>query len=169
MADFNLCYSFLLPNEDYTPPRYQTGPDPTRDDPGAQAISGINSASWPADFALINAIQPPNIRAQAVANFYHVRFWNQWFQQLTSNRIAAMTLDASVNQGASWGVKFLQSACGAEMDGIWGPNTVTTANMADPAVMVPRFIAAREQRYRQIGGPSLPEWLARAAKVPTFL
>ena len=168
MSDFPTCFSFVLPNEEYTPPRYQPIPDPTQHDPGAQALAGINSAFWPDDFARIVAL-PQNERGPAVAGFYQANFWNRWLQQLTYNRIAAMALDASINQGAGWAVRFLQSASGSTVDGAWGPNTVAAVNATPLEIVVPEFIAAREARYRQIGGPSLPQWLARAAKIPAFL
>lgn len=168
MASFDLAYSFLLPNEDYTPPRYEVVPDPTKNDPNAQAVSGINSAYWPEDFAAIVAL-PQSERGPAVESFYRQRFWNQWLEQMTSNRVAAMVLDASVNQGAGWATKFLQTACGATVDGAFGPNTLAAVNSTSPEIIVPAFIEAREARYREVGGPSLPQWLVRARKVPEFV
>jgi uncharacterized protein YdbL (DUF1318 family) len=167
MADFATCYSFLLPNEDETPPQYEIVADPTEADPNAQAISGINSHFWPADFAAIASL-PQSERGPAVASFYQRRYWNQWLAGLISNRIAAMTLDASVNQGAGWGARFLQGACGATVDGALGPATVAAANMANLDSAIQQFIALREARYRQVGGPSLNGWLVRAAKIPLF-
>ena len=168
MASFDLCYSFLLPNEDYTPPRYEVTPDPTKDDPEAKALAGINSARWPKEFLDIVAL-PGADRAEAVKSFYHANFWNKWLDQLNSSRIAAIVLDASVNQGLGWGAKFLQVACGVTADGLLGPITVAAANASDPEVLVPAFVEARQARYREVGGPSLPAWIARAARIPMFI
>lgn len=167
MANFELCFSFVLPNEDYDPPQYKAVPDPTQRDSDAHAISGINSAFWPNEYAQIASL-PQDSRAVSVANFYRVNFWNKWFEQMTSNRLAAMSLDAAINQGAGWTVRFLQTAAGATVDGLWGPNTIAAINAADPAEAIPAFIAAREARYNAVGGPSLPQWLERAKKIPTF-
>ena len=168
MADFNICFPFVLPNEDFDPPRYAIVPDPIHGtDENAEALSGINSHWFPKEFASIAAL-PQNQRGPAVATFYEANFWNRWLAQLNSNRIAAMTLDASINQGAGWAVKFLQGASNAVVDGAWGPNTVARANATDLDQLVAGFIALRQSRYRQIGGPSLANWLARAAKVPKF-
>lgn len=167
MSDFQTCYSFLLPNEDYTPPQYKAVADPTQSDPSAQAISGINSHFWPQYFAAINAI-PQSERGPAVQAFYEAEFWNMWLEKIISNRIAAMALDASVNQGWGWATKFLQTAAGVEVDGKFGPNTLAAVNEAPTLVLVPAFIEARQARYRAVGGPSLPQWLVRAAKVPEF-
>ena len=167
MAIFDLCYSFLLPNEDYTPPRYDDKPDPSRFDPTAHAIAGINSFLWPEQFAVIAAL-PQAERGPAVENFYRTEYWTVWYDKLTSNKLAAMTLDADVNQGQGWAVRFLQTACGSTVDGLWGVNTLAAANGSDPAIVVPAFIEARQARYRQVGGSSLDAWLARAAKIPEF-
>lgn len=167
MANFELCFNFVLPNEDYDPPQYKAVPDPTSGDPDAQAIAGINSHYWAADYAAIAAL-PQDARAVSVANFYRVNFWNKWLEQLASNRLAAMTLDAAVNQGAGWATKFLQGATGSEVDGHWGPNTISAANTANLDDAVNQFIALRKARYVEVGGPSLPQWLARAAKIPSF-
>jgi hypothetical protein len=168
VSSFDICYPFLLPNEDRTPPRYESMPDPTKTDPGAQAIAGINSCYWPNEFELI-AAAPQNQRGPLVQQFYHVHFWNHWLDALVSNRIAAMALDAGVNQGQGWAVRFLQNGAGCAVDGLWGPETVSAVNAASLDQMVYGFIAARFARYRQVGGPSLPQWLARAAKVPQFM
>lgn len=168
MSSFDICFSFVLPNEDFDPPRYEIVADPVHGvDPSAKAISGINSHFWAADFAVIAAIPQPQ-RGPAVAAFYQKNFWGHWLGSLISNRIAAMTLDASVNQGAGWAVRFLQGASGATVDGAWGPDTVASANAANLDYQVGRFIELREDRYREVGGPSLPGWLARAAKIPNF-
>ena len=171
MADFPLCFSFVLPNEDYTPPRYESIPDPVRNvDLDAMAISGINSHYWPEDFAAIVAI-PQAQRGPAVQDFYQRQFWNTWLAQLISNKLAAMVLDAGVNQGSGWAVKFAQTAAGlaeSAVDGHFGPITLAAINSAPVANLVPAFIAARQVRYREIGGPSLPAWLVRASRIPNF-
>ena len=168
MALFEVCFPFVLPNEDFDPPRFEIVPDPVHGiDPNAEAISGINSHYWPKDFARIAAI-PQTERGPAVSAFYETNFWNSWFSELVSNRIAAMTLDASVNQGEGWAVRFLQGASGSVVDGLWGPKTIASANAANLDYQVGRFVQLREARYRQVGGVSLPDWLARAAKVPQF-
>lgn len=168
MANFELCFgSFVIFNEDYNPPQYKEIADPTKTDPNAHAICGINSHFWPNEYAQIASL-PQDSRAVSVANFYRVNFWNKWLEQLESNRLAAMTLDAAVNQGARWAVRFLQGATGATVDGMWGPGTVASANATDVADAVSGFIARREERYRAIGGPSLPQWLVRTAKIPSF-
>lgn len=182
MADFPTCYPFLLGNEDFTPPQYKIVPDPVRLDPAkhtpeecqkaleAQAISGINSYYWPEDFAAIAAL-PQAERGPAVASFYERRYWNNWFTQVVSNREAAMILDSSVNQGSGVAVRLAQVAAGMptdQQDGKFGPVTLAAINGTPVDAWVPAFMTAREARYQEVGGPSLPAWLKRAAKIPEF-
>ena len=171
MADGNACYSFVLGNEDWTPPRYEVMPDPTRDDPDAKVVSGINSASFPDDFATIAAL-PPAERPAAVEALYKQTYWNQWIEQLQTP-IAMRVMDSEVNQGQGTAVKLLQTACkavlraGAEQlatDGLLGPATVAAANACDQDALLMAFQAARVAEYRAIGGPALPQWIARAEK-----
>ncbi len=170
MADFDICFPFLLGNEDWTPPRYEAISDPTQSDPSALALSGINSHYWPEDFAAIVAL-PKSARPEAVKAFYERRYWSKWLAAIDSNRVAAMILDSSVNQGAGVAARCAQIAAGlpeSEQDGMWGPRTVAAVNGAAPAVLAPAFVEARCAAYRRVGSPSLPEWLARAQKIPNF-
>ena len=168
MADFASCYAFVLANEDYTPPRYATVPDPTKADPLALAISGINSAEFPEDFEPIFAAKTPADRAPLVAVFYHKTYFTPHLAQL-SNPVAMRLMDAEVNEGTDAGVKLLQKACLAlganvEVDGALGPLTIAAANGCDQDALVAAFKAARVAAYKAIGGPDLPEWIARANK-----
>jgi lysozyme family protein len=142
--------------------------------PGAFAISGINSAAFPSEFAAIAAI-PQAQRGSAVKDFYQKEFWNNWFSQLLSDDLAKRVFDASVNMGAGTAIRLLQTAANAlggalTVDGGWGTLTLTAVNSANPAAFIAAFIEARENYYRAIvqNNPAdqkyLQEWLARAGK-----
>jgi lysozyme family protein len=174
MADFPTCYAFVLPNEDDTPPRYAAIADPTETDPGAQAISGINSAAFPARFAAIAALAQA-ARGPAVESFYLTTYWNGWIRQL-QNAIAMRVMDAEVNHGDSIGVLLLQRACNAlgpgilATDGRWGPLTLDAALSEDVVNLVHLFQAARVSFLRTaaltnpIVARDLPQLVARASK-----
>lgn len=177
MADFQIALVWMLDFED--PQRaYATVPDK-----GGYAISGINSAAFPADFAAINAMTHAD-RIPAVAAFYQKNFWNQWLGKLESDEIAKRVFDASVNMGAVTAVKVLQQAVNtfedaAEtalnspalplvvVDGAFGPNTVAAVNDFGDKLVSP-FQQARLAHYQAIvaANPSdaiyLPAWTARA-------
>ena len=170
MADFQTCYDWMLDNEDARR-AYAQIPDAP---PGAFAISGINSKSFPSDFAAIVAINQAK-RGPSIFRFYQLHFWNSWFDQLLSDEIAKRVFDAAVNMGAGTAVKLLQIAINAlggslTIDGTWGPATLAAANGSDPTALYQAFITARENHYREIvqKNPAdtkyLPEWLARAGK-----
>lgn len=175
MADFATCYAFVLPNEDFTPPRYETVPDPTKADPGALAISGINSAAFPKEFEDIFAI-PVNQRASVVEAFYQAKFWNSRIAQL-ENAIAMRVIDAEVNHGDGTGVKLLQRACNVlsklpmlTIDGLLGPLTVARANSENQVSLVLTFRDGRVSFLREaaltnpVVARDLPQLIARAQK-----
>jgi lysozyme family protein len=168
LSDFQIALVWTLDFED--PRRLYA----TVKDVGGYAISGINSAAFPQDFAAINAMTHAD-RIPAVAAFYQKNFWNQWLAQLESDEIAKRVFDASVNMGAVTAVKLLQGAINASLDdppiaedGAWGPITVKEANYRTAATLVGDFQRFRASHYQAIvaANPSdaiyLPAWIARA-------
>ena len=119
MADFQVCYNWMMDNEDQGR-QYKTVPDAP---PGAFAISGINSSAFPTQFAKINALTLDQ-RGAVVEQFYQDTFWNKWFDQIASDELAERVFDSAVNMGPGTAVKLLQTAAGCPADGVWGPQTV---------------------------------------------
>ena len=171
MASFENCYPFMLANEDYTPPRYETV-----EDCGAQAISGINSASFPLQFAKIAAL-PPDERGPEVESFYRGAFWNLYAAQIASDEVAKRWLDMAVNGGEGTSTRLLQQAANSfykdypvSVDGELGPKTVSAVNAANPLTLVPAFQNARVAHYKAIvlvnpaKAKYLDQWIARAMK-----
>lgn len=169
MANFTTAYEFMMDNED--PEReYREVPDV-----GGQAISGINSAAFPEDFAAI-AATPQAQREIQVGIFYRRVFWNQWISQLVSDDLAERVFDAAVNMGSGTAVKLLQRAVNTlqteqiATDGTWGPATVAAANTPHSDLVVVAFIQQRKRHYQAIVAmkPELSKylvaWLARAGK-----
>lgn len=140
MASFEVAFNWMMDNEDASR-AYKTVPDT-----GGMAISGINSAAYPSDFARINAIQQ-GLRGQAVAAFYQQNFWNQWYAQIESDDVAKRVFDAAVNMGPGTACKIIQEAAGAVPDGAWGPNTVAAINRCGPAALVTAFKQDRLNHY----------------------
>lgn len=176
MADFPVCFnSFVLLNEAGNPPQYVPNADPTRTNPYALALAGINSAAFPVDYATIDAL-PLAQRPAAVAAFYQRTYWNRFIAQVESNPVAMSVMDAEVNEGIGVGVELMQRAVNqtskAELatDGVWGPRTLAGINACLPVDLVPTFQQLRVARYRQIvaDNPSeignLKGWIARATK-----
>lgn len=167
MAAFETAFAFMLANED--PKReYATVPDAPA---GAHAISGINSAAFPSDFAKLDAMTQAE-RAPAVEHFYWLNFWNSWLARLVADDVAARIFDEAVNAGSETAVKLLQRALGAAVacDGEWGPATLQAANSADPVALLTAYRQARVGYYEAIAASKpelakyLAEWRARASK-----
>jgi lysozyme family protein len=163
MADWKICFNWMLENEDMAR-AYAVVPDAP---PGAHAVSGINSAAFPAQFAAIAALSQDQ-RGPAVEQFYRQEFWSKWFDALTSDELAKRVFDAAVNMGAGTAWRILQGALGIHVDGLPGPLTVNEANSYADAVQ--DFIAGRKAHYEAIIDAH-PEdaryedaWLDRAGK-----
>ena len=178
MADFDTAYNFMMDNEDFTRackqvsdsvPAGCTGP--------CYAISGINSGSWPAQFAAISAMAQSD-RGPAVEQFYHDNYWNDWFQQVASDEVGKRVFDFTVNGSSQLAVRTLQQAVnavnagGAQIneDGGWGPHTIAAVNAADPVALVTAFKAKRLAHYQAIAAANpdrqqyLKGWSIRAGK-----
>ena len=176
MADFDVDYNFMMTNEDAAqahalvpdaPGQWVTGADGARAWQGAWAISGINSAAFPAQFAAIVAI-PQTGRGPAIEAFYEAQFWNTYEGQL-QDPIAERVLDTAVNRGATSGVKVLQravNACGGTLivDGRWGPLTVAAANACNQTALLAALRAARLADYQAVvaANPALALYLGTA-------
>jgi lysozyme family protein len=172
MADFQTCYSWMLDNED-AQREYAVVSDV-----GGEAISGINSASFPEDYSVIESTPQAN-RGPLVQAFYQKHFWNVWLAQIESDEVAKRVFDASVNMGSVPAVKCLQKAVelaesghgsAIQIDGLWGPITVALVNQDDESQLVEAFQEERANHYRAIvaADPSksvyLTAWLSRAEK-----
>ena len=177
MADWDTAYNWMMDNED-CPRACKQVPDagPGGDGP-CYAISGINSAAWPTQFAEIAAI-PQDQRATSVQQFYHDYFWNHWFAQIASDDVCKRVFDFAVNGSSHQAVQCLQQAINSldggatplAVDGGWGPLTLAAVNAADPNRLVGAFKAQRLAYYRAIAtahpdkAEYLTAWTARAEK-----
>lgn len=164
MGNFEIDYAFMMRNEDQAQAHAIVADAP----PGAHAISGINSAAFPADFAKIAAI-PQAQRGVAVEQFYFSHFWDKWFAGITSDDVAERIFDTTVNIGMGRAVKIAQSAVNSlgeniNVDGAWGPATLNAINSCDPQALVQAFDNARVAHYEENDGnsPYLAQLLARA-------
>lgn len=187
MSNWATCFNWMMVNEDGAPPYrykqvndapdvYQTDSNGTpildgngaRVRTGSYAISGINSHSYPIQFARIAQI-PQEQREPFIENFYLIEFWNKWYNQIISDEIAKRVFDEAVNAGPGTAVKILQKALGIQDDGLWGPLTVEKTNTSSPS-LVQDFISARCQHYEDIAkehpaeAKYLDQWLVRARK-----
>jgi type VI secretion system secreted protein VgrG len=174
MADWNTAYNWMMDNED-APRACKQVPDAP---PGAFAISGVNSAAWPAEFAAIAAVSQAD-REPLVQQFYENHFWDSWFAQVNSDDVCKRVFDFAVNGGTGTSVRCLQQAVNSlaapgaapiDEDGGWGPVTLGAVNAADPVALTAAFQAKRVAYYQSIAAADpgkeqyLAAWTARAQK-----
>jgi lysozyme family protein len=174
MASFDVCYNWMLDQED---PRreYKIVPDAPQ---GAHAISGVNSAAFPDEYAAIASVEQSQ-RADLIKKFYLNHFWNKWLAQINSDEVCKRVFDFSVNAGSHAAVKCLQEAVNIlaqetgmteiKEDGCWGQNTVKSANTCGVS-LISAFQQTRVAHYEAIVDAKpelahyLPQWMARALK-----
>jgi lysozyme family protein len=177
MASFSKAFAFAMQSEDPkmecktvsdAPPAGWTGGP-------VYAISGINSAVFPKDFAELNAM-PPTERATTVTAFYKSHFWNQWYDALANDDLACRVFDMAVNGGPVPAARLLQQAVNASghslhVDGVLGVYIVIEANKCDGDYsLVNTFKSLRVQHYKDIvaahpeKGKYLASWIARAER-----
>ena len=169
MSQFQPAYEFVMDNEDAAR-AYAIVPDV-----GGFAISGINSASFPEEYADIASV-PQSQRGPAVANFYQTKFWTPLNAGgIADQDLANRVLDEAVNAGLQAGAVLLQraaNACGVApaltVDGQIGPLTLEAVNKLDPQRLLAAYRAARVFRYEAIlqSHPDdalyAKQWMARA-------
>ena len=169
MAIFEPALNYILDFED--PHRTYV---PKIDNNGGGVIAGINSKSFPRQYAaIINA--PVNLRAPLVASTYRDDLWvPMMLGGLDSQDLANRAFDLEVNAGEPPAARELQQAVNAvqpgavEVDGKIGPITIAAANAVDHAQLIIAFRAQRVGRYEQIVAAHpeddayLRSWLARA-------
>lgn len=169
MSQFETALDWMMQFED---PQRQYAIVP---DPGGFAISGINSAAWPEDYADIAEI-PQAARVDAVTAFYREHFWNQWLEQIESDEVAKRVFDADVNMGLGTATRLLQGAVNlvipeaTAVDGALGPNTIGAVNRCDAQMLENAFCEKRSEFYEAIVAKNpadakyLAGWMARANK-----
>lgn len=126
------------------------------DNNGGGVISGINSKSFPDDFAAI-AAKPEGQRPAFVAQFYQAKIWNRLqLGGLTSQDVANRVGDSETNQGAVTASELLQRAINSVHagsvveDGVIGPATLEAANQTDPDSLLAAFRVQRLLSYQAV-------------------
>jgi hypothetical protein len=174
MASFSIAFAWTMVFEDPKLQYAQVDDVPNQYDGkgkriGAFAISGINSAAFPTQFAKI-ALVPQSQRGPDVQAFYQGNFWGIHYGQLADD-IAKRVFDAGVNAGEVTAVEIFQKAINSlggtlKVDGGMGPMTVAAANALDISHLVSSFQNFRLAHYQDIvaKNPNDAKFLGTAAK-----
>ncbi|MDA8114996.1 MAG: hypothetical protein M0Z43_09770 [Acidithiobacillus sp.] len=154
MADFQVAYSATAQNEG----GYSLNPSDT----GGETYKGISRKNWPkwggwkyVDGCKGQLVAPPTYGTSGYRNwvaylnrsleainalqalvqaFYRDNFWKR-LGELNSQDVANFVYDKDVNTG-SMGSRWLQAACGVNVDGVVGAITIATANKINPLTLL---------------------------------
>jgi len=84
-----------------------------------------------------------NLTKAEALEIYRANYWRPVFGDDLPAGIDLVTMDPAVNSGVSRGVRWLQEALGATVDGRMGPQTINAALAADPVPTIQRACARR--------------------------
>ncbi len=104
-------------------------------DEGGQTRYGITEAVARANGFTGNMRELPLETAKAI---YAKEYWLPICDQLAYG-VAFQVFDAAVNSGAGRAIAWLQHACGVNVDGTPGAQTIAAARAANPCELVIRF------------------------------
>lgn len=76
-------------------------------------------------------------------NIYKDMYWDKVRADDLPEGIRYDLFDAAVNSGAAQAIRWLQAACGATVDGIVGPATISAAKTAEPVLLSRRYSGLR--------------------------
>lgn len=108
---------------------------------GAPVNYGVNQAANP-------DVDVKNLTPTAAAKLLHDRYWvPSGADNISDPALQAVVADTAVNMGVGV-AKTMLAASGGD---------------------VQKYLAMRQQRYNKIGGPDLPQWTARNAKLAAFI
>lgn len=127
---------------------------PLSDDPGGATMYGVTEKVARAngytgrmqDFTLAMA-----------KDIYRRQYWDACRCDEMPDAVRYPLFDAAVNSGVSQAIKWLQGAAGVKADGIIGPMTLTSVNLADTDRLTRQMLGRRLSFLT-----SLPNWVANA-------
>lgn len=128
-------------------------------------------ASWRG----VKAVTPQEVRDMRLGEAVSIYERNYWqganCHKIKSPQLALCLFDAAVNHGPRQAIRFLQEACGAVVDGIWGTETETKANTVDQEQALVKYIQIRANFFRRLAGRDASQqkflrgWLIRCRAV----
>ena len=137
---------------------YEGGYDTDPNDPGNWTGGRINSGLLRGTKFGISANAYPNLDIQNITinqakDIYKREYWDRMHCDDIPGPLAMLLLDAAVNNGASRASRWLQIAAGVTVDGIVGPETITSIYKKNIDVICYEFQAQR-MNFMAL----LPDW-----------
>jgi len=130
------------------------------EDPGGETKYGISKAAYPhEDIA--------NLTLDRAKSIYATDYWMMSGCDKLPDQLQYDVFDMAVNSGVGAAVSCLQKAVRAPVDGIFGIQTLSAVNSANPYVVLVRF--SSERLLFITGSPEFPKfakgWVRRIATV----
>lgn len=111
-------------------------------DTGGETNFGICKRQYP-------HLDIKNLTKESAINIYRVDYWQHYMESL-STLVATKVFDISVNCGVKTAIKILQRACGADVDGVVGPDTLMRCNTMDQAELLQKICDRQMDYYNRI-------------------
>lgn len=110
------------------------------EDPGGETKFGISKKAYP-------DLDIRNLTTGEAKTIYLTDYWLKCRCDQIPQDLALMVFDTAVNQGPATAVRLLQKALQVVVDGVMGPVTIGAAFRSSPSLVIPEFIALRNQQY----------------------
>jgi lysozyme family protein len=106
-----------------------------RDDPGnwtggAVGVGELHGTKFGISAGAYPTLDIPNLSIEDAGEIYRRDYWDRVQCGSLPSPLALLVFDAAVNNGVSRAVAWLQQATGAEPDGVPGPRTMATVELA---------------------------------------
>jgi hypothetical protein len=141
-------------------------------DPGGLTKWGIDKKSHP-------NVDIENLTQEQATEIYRKEYWERHHCDKLPWPLSAVHFDNCVNTGAGRAVKLLQRVCGAQDDGVWGPNThaavMHACKLDSPDVVAMHVIKKKREFYKMLVAkdPDFKEfedgWLNRTNDLEKFI
>lgn len=135
--NFDEAFASLIKNEG----DYVNNPN----DPGGETRYGISKRTYP-------NVDIKNLTLEQAKAIYKKDFWNPSGCESVPDAVRFDFFDMAVNSGIKPAIRTLQKACGADSDGILGPNTLLKLNSMNAYNLHVKFNAQRLLFFTDLKG-----------------
>lgn len=143
------------------------------DDPGGATNRGITQSTYTNWLRTVGreSRSVKDITDEEVIDIYRSQYWEEAHCDDVPWPVSLAHFDAAVNHGVRQAIRFLQGVTGANVDGIWGPETQGAVARMDPDELLREALWARLKFYASITvrrpqfRTFLAGWLLRVIKL----
>jgi lysozyme family protein len=153
MGNFKMAFNFAAPHEWNLRQNYTNLPN----DPGGPTKFGVTLKTWRDRMGSLGDINHDGIvdaqdikllTEDMIEPFYKKNYWDDYWQDIADDRLAAKLYDIGVNLGPRTAVEYLQTVLtGLVVDGRIGPKTILAANAADPEETIKGLCEMQRSHY----------------------